>query len=291
MVGNIIYKVYHVKIKIFHLSISINYEKCNYNYFICFYFFGINKCEPFLNPKNINTYLFKGLNNIKVVDDSLISHQNKYTYKNNKNFFSINLLPFAYYSAIQYQFFYERKITPTSSIELFFAKKNPYHPTISQDYSNFFAKNPYREIAWMRASESYTIGLFYKHYINKGLYFSPGFIYRDSWYTDQSVKWKTGTLFTRTTTKYNDRADVNRQDIGLRLLVGYKFIFRVFGDKTIFLDCYSGLEVQHSEININHHNLDISTRNSGDSIMGNEYVSIASHFSFPQIGVKLGFGL
>jgi len=263
--------------------------------------------KPHLNSKNNNQYEFKSLINPKVVDDSLITrHARRFKENDNKNFFSINLFPILLqgasnlidnknlfsnqktsYQLIQFQFFYERKITPKSSIEFVFSKKNPVNTSL-QEYITFGAQNPYGEILGMKSSESYMGGLFYKIYFVKGFYFSPGFIYRNTWFNNQMVRWGNPSHSGRV---YHDRADVKRQDIGLRLLLGYKFKFKVMGNKSIFFDCYSGFEIQKRDITINHY--EFHTMGGGGGSFNNPALGIenVSDWSLaPQIGIKFGYG-
>ncbi len=253
--------------------------------------------KPFLNSEINQQSQLKSLINPNNANDSLItSPRKKYTFNDNKNFFSINLIPIfmegasslvdkdkpfsnqkSNFQFIQFQLFYERKITEKSSIELVFSKKNPVNTSLKQ-YTTFLANNPYGEILAMKSSESYMGGVFYKGYITKRFYLSPGFIYRNSWFNNQSVKWNYSAN--------NERFDVKREDFSLRFVMGYKFKFKMLGDKSFFLDCYTGSEIQVRNISINNY----KPASNGNTIVGNEYISDWTYYALPQVGIKLGFG-
>ena len=140
---------------------------------------------------------------------------------------------------IQFQLSYERKISAGSSIEFLLNKKNPVDLN-SGLYKTIGAQNPYGEILGMKFSESFLVGLLYKKYLNR-FFLAGGLVYRNSWFKNQTIQWGNPAHLGTT---YLDHADLTRQDIGLRLIVGKKYLFTVLSNKAIALEWYGGTEIQ-----------------------------------------------
>jgi len=244
-------------------------------------------------------YHFKSLDDSLILPKSAYSSQIKY-----KNFFNINILPILFESTtsafgngqlftppdshfqfIQYQLGYERKISPKSSLELIFTKKNPIN-TSPQEYITLSAQNSYDEMFAMKFSESYMACLSFKTLLMDDFYISAGPIYRYSWFKNQKVRWG---LSEHHGIVYHDKADIDKRDIGLRLTAGYKFYLH-FGDKAICVDAFTGLELLKSYISIYHYDF-YKTEGRGGSPttikQGSENLNTLN--ISPQIGLKIGF--